>query len=224
MKKAILFLLVIVTVTAKAQSLKDLLYSGKLKNDSNTVIRKTDDLSTKIDTARKKQAEPEKPKIVATIPVDSPGSKVAPPVEQASTVAGTTAVAGTTSVAGTTAAVGTTEAVTTEAPVKNTAAPVKNNNKIWKEYTDSLSGSLKTEVLSSKKVKKETYYLMVEYEIDTVGAVSVTNVTASPENTFLQEQVKQRILLSPPQLSPVVDSSNKARKVKRKYSFNITKE
>jgi len=217
MKKAILFLLVIVTVTAKAQSLKDLLYSGKLKNDSNTVIRKTDDLSTKIDTARKKQAEPEKPKIVATIPVDSPGSKVAPPVEQP-------AVAGSTAVAGTTTVVGTTEAVATEAPVKNTAAPVKNNNKIWKEYTDSLSGSLKTEVLSSKKVKKETYYLMVEYEIDTVGAVSVTNVTASPENTFLQEQVKQRILLSPPQLSPVVDSSNKARKVKRKYSFNITKE
>ena len=224
MKKAILFLLVIATVTAKGQSLKDLLYSGKLKNDSNTVIRKTDDLSTKIDTARKKQAEPEKPKIVATIPVDSPGSKVAPPVEQASTVAGTTAVAGTTTVAGTTAVVGTTEAVATEAPVKTNPAPVKNNNKIWKEYTDSLSGSLKTEVLSSKKVKKETYYLMVEYEIDTVGAVSVTNVTASPENTFLQEQVKQRILLSPPQLSPVVDSSNKARKVKRKYSFNITKE
>src|SRR5215213_1466493 len=217
MKKAILFLLVIVTVTAKAQSLKDLLYSGKLKNDSNTVIRKTDDLNTKIDTARKKQAEPEKPKIVATIPVDSPGSKVAPPVEQP-------AVAGSTAVAGTTTVVGTTEAVPTEAPVKNTAAPVKNNNKIWKEYTDSLSGSLKTEVLSSKKVKKETYYLMVEYEIDTVGAVSVTNVTASPENAFLQEQVKQRILLSPPQLSPVVDSSNKARKVKRKYSFNITKD
>src|SRR5215213_5940639 len=198
MKKAILFLLVIVTVTAKAQSLKDLLYSGKLKNDSNTVIRKTDDLNTKIDTARKKQAEPEKPKIVATIPVDSPGSKVAPPVEQASTVAGTTAV------------VGTTETVaTTEAPVKTNPAPVKNNNKIWKEYTDSLAGSLKTEVLSSKKVKKETYYLMVEYEIDTVGAVSIANVTVSPENAFLQEQVMQRIVLSPPQLSPVVDSANK---------------
>src|SRR5215212_11424473 len=183
MKKGILFLLLAGTLNAKAQSLKDLLYSGKLKNDSNTVIRKTDALSTKIDTPRKKQAEPEKPKIVATIPVDSPGSKVAPPVEEPA-VAGSTAVAGTTTVAGTTAVIGTTEAVQTEAPVKNTAAPVKNNNKIWKEYTDSLSGSLKTEVLSSKKVKKETYYLMVEYEIDTVGAVSVTNVTASPENTF----------------------------------------
>ena len=54
MKKWILFLLLVSTVTANAQSLKDALYGGKLKNDSSSVIRKTDDLSTKIDTSRKK--------------------------------------------------------------------------------------------------------------------------------------------------------------------------
>src|SRR3954464_15295926 len=54
MKKGILFLFMAATFTSNAQSLKDLLYSGKLKMDSNTVIRKTDDLSSKIDTSQKK--------------------------------------------------------------------------------------------------------------------------------------------------------------------------
>src|SRR4051794_38577214 len=71
MKKGILFLLLVASFSAKAQSLKDLLYSGKLKNDSNTVIRKTDDLSTKIDTtSRKKTVEAQKTDVV-TKPVDT---------------------------------------------------------------------------------------------------------------------------------------------------------
>ena len=55
MKKGFLFLIIIsvITSTAEAQSLKDLLYSGKLKKDSNTVIRKGDDLSSRIDTGTK---------------------------------------------------------------------------------------------------------------------------------------------------------------------------
>ncbi|MES1224991.1 MAG: hypothetical protein ABUT20_56405, partial [Bacteroidota bacterium] len=57
MKKIILLLAVVISVTANAQSLKDLLYSGKLKSDTGSVVRKTDDLSTKIDTAKKKPAE-----------------------------------------------------------------------------------------------------------------------------------------------------------------------
>jgi hypothetical protein len=79
-------------------------------------------------------------------------------------------------------------------------------------------------VLSSKKIKKETYYLMVQYEIDTDGQVSVTNVLSTPENEFLQGQIKERLLLGAPQLAPVADSSNKPRKVKKKYSFTLTKD
>lgn len=228
MKKILLFLFLISGVSVNAQSLKNLLYSGKLKSDSNTVIRKTDDLKSKIDTGTKKPAEPEKPAVTTTTtaPVDSlaqkasvqadvsaTGQTVAKPT-QAGVAAPVVAAPMTIKDSGTTAAV----------PVKETPAPVKTNNKIWKEYTDSLVGSLKAEVLSSKKVKKETYYLMVDYEIDTVGQVSIINVTAAPENEYLQLQVKERIASSPPQLSPVVDSSNKPRKVKRKYNFNITKE
>jgi hypothetical protein len=61
MKNGFVFLLVAFAFTANAQtqpkSLKDLLYSGKLKMDSTGVVRKTDDLSTKIDTTTKKPVE-----------------------------------------------------------------------------------------------------------------------------------------------------------------------
>ena len=65
MKKGILFLLIVTTVTANAQSLKDALYGGKLKTDTGSVLRKGDDLSSKIDSNRKKPVEPEKNKSVA---------------------------------------------------------------------------------------------------------------------------------------------------------------
>jgi hypothetical protein len=204
MKKGILFLLIISTVTAKAQSLKDLLYSGKLKMDSNSVIRKGDDLSSKIDTSSKK-AEPEKAKTTA-VPVDSSAKKFNRQADSAASVDVKDSV------------------VTSGTGIKDNNAAVKSNNKIWKEYTDSLLSTLKTEVLTSKKIKKETYYLLVEYEIGTEGQVNITNVTSAPENSFLQAQVKDRLLLAPPQLNPVLDSAGKPRKVKRKYNFNVTKE
>jgi hypothetical protein len=211
MKKGILFLLLAGAVTANAQSLKDALYSGKLKTDSNTVIRKGDDLSAKIDTATKKPEATEKAKIAA-VPGDPSVKKID---AQGDSV--TTGLETTSTVTNDSQAISATDA-------KAAVAPVKNNNKIWKEYIDSLVTALKTEVLPSKKIKKDIYYLYVEYEIDTNGQVTTTNVISTPENSFLADQVKSRLIVSAPQLTPALDSANKPRKVKRKYNFNITKE
>ena len=206
MKRGILFLLLagLFAANADGQSLKDLLYSGKLKKDSNTVIRKGDDLSSKIDTSTKKPVEQETVK-TTTGTVDSvkksasknDSANIGTDIKDAS--------------------------VTTESNIKNNNAPAKNNNAVFKEYMDSLSSTLKTDVLPSKKIKSDTYYLYVDYEIGTDGQVNVTNVVSSPENSFLQEQIKQRMVLDAPKLDPVLDSTNKPRKVKRKYNFNITK-
>jgi hypothetical protein len=204
MKKAILFLfLVAASVSVKAQALKDLLYGGKLKNDSNSVVRKTDDLSTKIDTTTKKP-EPPKAKAAETAAASTSGK----PDSQGDLQTATAAVK---------------DSVAAVATTDNTVA-TKNNNQIWKAYMDSLAGELKTEVLPSKKLKKDTYYLLVEYEIETNGQVNITNVTSTPESDFLQDQVKSRLIVSVPQLNPALDSNNKPRKVKRKYTFNVTKE
>ena len=215
MKKALVFLFLVIAATSNAQSLKDLLYGGKLKKDSNIVIRKGDDLSSRIDTGQKKPAET----VVAkntTAPNDSN--------QRNNSLADSTAITLnplTDSAAITGVGVAST-AVIADVPDKNAVA--KNNNQIFKEYVDSLVSTLKTDVLPSKKIKSDTYYLYVDYEIAVDGQVEVTNVVSSPENSFLQEQVKQRLVLEAPKLAPVLDSTNKPRKVKRKYNFNLTKE
>jgi hypothetical protein len=180
------------------QSLKDLLYSGKLKKDSSGIIRSTDDLSTKIDTTRK-EANPEKRKIV-TVTSDSVKNMSALKFDSA------------------------TVAVEAKDSVATTAVPARTNNKIWKDYIDSLVKSLKSEILTSKKIKKDIYFVTIDYEIETDGRVNVVSVTSSPENSFFQAQVMQMLDSNPLRLNPVLDSTNKPRKVKRKQNFSITKD
>lgn len=201
MKKTLLFLLMFSIITAQGQKLKDLLYSGKLKKDSTSVIRKTDDLTSKIDTASKKAAQG---KVQATVAVSK------------DSVVGNA----------TSAAVVQTNENNVETPsivASVPATPAKSNSKIWKEYTEALTLQLK-DVLSSRKVKKETYYFTVEYEIGTDGKTSINNLTVSPDNDLLLSQVKMRITENPPQLNPVFNSANQPQKVKKRFNFFITKD
>jgi|SRR5687767_8302445 len=197
MKKGILFLLLISSVIANAQkTLKDALYGGKLKTDSGTVIRKTDDLSTKIDTATKKPVEQNKTTVVTTTP-DAAQPGITAQTDSANT---------------------------TGEEVKNNKVAAKDNNKLWKEYVDSMVVTLKAEALSSKKIKKGTYFVIVEYEIATDGQTAITNVWPTPENEFIQQQVKDRLNLTAPRLTPVLAGNGQPRKVIRKYTFSIIKE
>ncbi len=205
MKKTILFALILSAATANGQKLKDLLYSGKLKMDSTGVVRSTDDLKSKTDTSQRK-TEPQKPKTTPTIPSDSTviyvNTTSIPAVDPISIDNSTTPAL---------------------AKTPSTAA-AKSNNKIWKEYTDSLTVNLKNDLFSSKKVKKETYYFTVEYEIGANGATTINNVTVTPENDFLVANVKQWMETTPPQLSAVLNSANQPQKVKRRHNFSVTKE
>lgn len=195
MKKGILFLLLVTTLTSNAQSLKDALYGGKLKTDSGTVIKKGDDLSSKIDTSKKKPVEPEKTKITA-VAMDSSITKMTVQTDSATLVV--------------------------NKPDNNTVT--KDNNKIWKEFMDTVISTLKQEVMTSKKIKKGDYYVMVDYEIGLDGQVTVTNVFPSPENKYIQEQVKERLSIDTPRLNPVLSGNGKPRKVVKRTNFTITKE
>lgn len=195
MKKGILFLLLVTTLTSNAQSLKDALYGGKLKTDSGTVIKKGDDLSSKIDTSKKKPVEPEKTKITA-VAMDSSITKMAAQTDSA--------------------------AIVVKKLDNNTVS--KDNNKIWKEFMDTVISTLKQEVMTSKKIKKGDYYVMVDYEIGLDGQVTVTNVFPSPENKYIQEQVKERLSIDTPRLNPVLSGNGKPRKVVKRTNFTITKE
>lgn len=194
MRKIILFLAVITSITTHAQTLKEALYGGKLKKDSNTVIRKTDDLAIKIDTSTKKTVETEK-KLTAA----SKDSSVNSTIVQAD------------------------PAITSSNEKPEVAVAAKDNNKLWKEFMDFFIESLKAEVLPNKKIKSGTYYILVDYEIGFEGEVIINNIYPSPENKFLAEQIKEKLIQSAPQLNPVLLSTGKPRKVIKKYNFTLTK-
>jgi hypothetical protein len=222
MKKLFLLLSVLAVVGAHAQDekpkLKDLLYGGKLKKDSSGVIRKTDDLTAKIDTSTKKEPEAEKSKtVVAVIPDTAQKNVLTPPSETGTAVVGSTNTnnAGTviTESANTIASGAVVAApLTTTA---TTAAPAKTNTKLWKEYSDSLTSFLKAEAFSSKQIKKETYFMSFDYEIGTDGLVTVNTVSSTPSNNYLQAQVKQFLDITPLKLNPVLDGSGQPKKTKR---------
>jgi hypothetical protein len=230
MKKMILLILVIGGAFAvqaqEKQSLKNLLFSGKLKKDSTGVIRSTDDLSSKIDTgSRKENQSVAVATNVSTVNAqqdnNGPLSNPAQQVNNA-TAAKTAVIPGVVANGVDTA---TNKADTTAAvAVPATTPPPKSNTKLLKEYTDSVVRALQDEALKAKQIKKDTYYLMLDYEIDTAGQVTFTNVTSTPENSFLQAQVKQILDSTPLHLNPVTDSNNQAKKVKRKQQITVTKE
>jgi len=225
MKTLVLALLIFGAFTVQAQqkqSLKDLLYSGKLKKDSSGVIRSTDDLSSKIDTTTKKvpdpvKPEPAKPQPVATVQAKQPAVIKA---DTAAALNNTVTETKDNTVATDVAPIAAPVAAAT--PATGTAG--KTNTKLWKEYTDTLMKILKAEVLNSKQIKKNTYFLMVDYEIGTDGQVTVTNVSSEPANAFLQAQVKQVMDSTPLLLNPVLDSANQPKKVKKKQQITITKD
>ena len=194
MKKIILFLFVVTTVTANAQSLKEALYGGKLKTDTGSVLRKGDDLSTKIDSSRKKPVEPEK-NMSAALTMDSIKKWTSQP-DAASVIA-----------------IDKTDA----------KAVTKDNNKLWKEFLDSLISTLKQEVLTSKKINKGDYNVTVDYTIATDGQVTITNILVIPENKFLGEQVKERLSIDTPKLNPVLGGNGQPRKVVKRSNFILVK-
>ena len=194
MKKALLIILLFGSISINAQSLKDALYGGKLKSDSNSVIRKTDDLSTKIDTSTKKAVVSEKGKANVETKESS--------ITQKKIII---------------------EDVNETVETKENPTLKVDNTKAWKAYVDSIIIVLKPELSNSKKIKSGTYYIYAEYEIEVDGKVTIGNIISTPENTVLQNQVKEFMIQTAPQLSPVLDSNGKARKVKKRYNFNLTK-
>jgi hypothetical protein len=100
----------------------------------------------------------------------------------------------------------------------------KNNDQIWKQFIDEYSNVIKTEVLPSKKIKKGTYSIYIDYAIETDGSVSTVNIVCIPENSYLVEQIKTRMMANTPQLNPVLMSNGKPRKTLKKQVLTFVKD
>jgi hypothetical protein len=169
--------------------------------DSGKVLKQSDDWKSKVDTNTKKPVE-----FAKTLPVarDSAMSSL---ISQSDS----TSVPGALPVEG--------NAVAREAD----AVAAKDNNQVWKDYMEEFITALRTEVMPSKKVKAGTYSVLLEYEIGLEGQVTASNVSVSPENSFIADQVKQRITLTAPQLTPLLNNYGKPRKAIKKQTIALSK-
>ena len=208
MKAIVLFTLVLLTFSAKSQSLLDALYSGKLKADTGAVLRKGDSLKIKENMARK--IEDDSVKTAQKIIADSIKKETFAIEKKIAIAAGKD----------TTAFINT-EVGAETLPAEKTIP--KDNNKIWKFFIDSVTTAIKSEVLTSGKLKKGAYSVLIEYEIRPDGQININSVASDPQNSFLEGQIKVRLTLDAPQMNPVMGTNGKPRTVNKKQMLNLVK-
>ena len=155
------------------QSLKDSLFSGKLKVDS-ALIRKS-----KIQEQPKKDTD--------TIQKSSTDSTL--------------------------------KQATTGQPVMN----YQDNNKVWKKFVDQYTSVINKESLPSKKMKRGTYSVLIEYEIGPDGVVTTTNITSTPSSEYLVDQVREKMMANAPQLAPLIRNGKPTKSLKKQLLV-FTKE
>ena len=193
--------------SVQAQSLKEALYGGRLKNDTGAVIKKTDTLQIRENMAKK-------------VADDS--------VKKAEAVAKKEAIA-TAIAAGDTATARVLSTPPPETVASTEIAPAvvalpKDNNKIWKDFVDEYTAIIKSEVIPDKKIKNGTYSVLIEYEIGLDGYVTTQNISTSPESKYLEEQIKLRMMNNAPQMNPVLMGNGKPRKALKKQMLVFPKE
>ena len=189
MKAILIFALCAMVSAANAQTLKDALFSGRLKTDSSSVIKKNDSLKLISDSLYKLR----KDSIAA--------AKAAVQKDVTKTNS---------------ADVNPANSTTTTAPDKN--------NKTWKQFIDEYVEIIKKESITSSKVPKGTYSVLIEYTIETDGLITTNNVYCTPENSFLVQQIKTKMMINAPQLAPLLMSNGKPRKALKKQSLTFVKE
>jgi hypothetical protein len=210
MKVLTLVIVTLLAFSAHSQSLKDALYSGKLKADTGAVLRKGDSVKIKENMAQKVVEDSVKKEALATAKENA----LAEGKDTSAITATVDPLSGAVTIVE--------DTVAKEAAAAEKAAP-KDNNEIWKLYMDEMTTSIKAEALQSNKVKKGDYFVLIEYKINPDGQVSVTNVTVDPENSFLQQNIKDRFTLNPAKLIPIVDNNGRARTVNRRQTLNLSK-
>lgn len=106
----------------------------------------------------------------------------------------------------------------------NRANAPKNNDELWKKFIEEYSAIINSEVLTSPKIKKGTYTLYIDCMIETDGSVTTSNIICVPENSYLVEQVKLKMMANTPQLNPVLMSNGKPRRTLKKQVLKFVKE
>jgi hypothetical protein len=95
--------------------------------------------------------------------------------------------------------------------------------KQWKRFIETNVPLITQQANDSRKVRKGTYEIEIEYEIGLNGRVTTKGITCSPPNEFLTEQVTE-LMKRPPVLAPPVYSDGKPRALPAKQTITIVKK
>lgn len=95
--------------------------------------------------------------------------------------------------------------------------------KFWKKWVENNTQIISQQADDTKKVKKGTYQVDVEYEIGLNGKISTKNITCNPPNEFLTEQVTE-LMKRTPTLAPPIYSDGKPRTLAATQPITIVKK
>lgn len=205
MKAIVLFTLILLAFSSKSQSLKEALYGGKLKADTGAVIRKGDSLKIQENMAQK--IEDDSVKVAQKIIADSIKREAIVIEKQKAIAEGKD-----------TSAIGKAD----EIAAAEKAIPADNNT-VWKTFIDSITTVVKSEVITSNKLKKGGYSVLIQYEIKPDGQIDINSVASDPQNSFLEGQIKVRLTLDAPKLNPVMGTNGQPRTVVKKQMLSFVK-
>lgn len=108
----------------------------------------------------------------------------------------------------------------------NTGKPelkYSDNIRTWKKFTDEYTKIINTELSNSKKVRKGSYTVTLDYEIGTDGVVGLKSLLCDPKSETLIELINERMLPNAPQLAPQI-VNGAPRKSSKRQILIFTKE
>jgi hypothetical protein len=95
--------------------------------------------------------------------------------------------------------------------------------RFWKKFIENNTQIISQQADDTRKVKKGTYQIDVEYEIGVNGRITTKGITCNPPNEFLLEQVTE-LMKRPPVLSPPIYSDGKPRTLSATQPITIVKK
>lgn len=95
--------------------------------------------------------------------------------------------------------------------------------RLWKKFIENNTQIISQQADDTKKVRKGTYQIDVEYEIGVNGRITTKGITCNPPNEFLTEQVTE-LMKRTPVLSPPIYSDGKPRTLAATQPITIVKK
>ena len=98
-----------------------------------------------------------------------------------------------------------------------------SKQKLWKRFIESNTQIVTQAADDTRKVKKGVYTVEIEYTIGVNGRITTNNITCSPTNEFLLEQVTE-FMKRAPVLAPPIYSDGQPRALSATQPITITKK